>query len=60
MSSGNEKPTPLVHLAFGAIAGAIAQTGSYPLEIVRRRMQTAQVTGEQYDTLKGSFKKIYM
>lgn len=34
-----QKRTPMADLAFGAIAGAISQTVSYPFEIVRRRMQ---------------------
>lgn len=31
--------TPIADLMFGAIAGAISQTASYPFEIIRRRMQ---------------------
>jgi solute carrier family 25 protein 16 len=36
--------TPMADLAFGAIAGAISQTVSYPFEIVRRRMQVGGLT----------------
>ena len=36
--------TPVADLAFGAIAGAISQTVSYPFEIVRRRMQVGGLT----------------
>lgn len=36
------KRGPLVNVCFGGAAGAVAQTASYPLDIVRRRMQTAR------------------
>ena len=36
--------TPVADLAFGAVAGAISQTVSYPFEIVRRRMQVGGLT----------------
>ena len=36
--------TPLVDLACGAASGALAQTASYPFEVVRRRMQVGGLT----------------
>lgn len=38
------RPTPLADLALGAVSGAIAQTASYPFEVVRRRMQVGGLT----------------
>lgn len=42
--AGHRLPTPVTDLAIGAASGLIAQTASYPFEIVRRRMQVGGVT----------------
>jgi solute carrier family 25 protein 16 len=41
---GHATPTPFADLAIGATSGAIAQTASYPFEVVRRRMQVGGIT----------------
>lgn len=59
---GNTKPNALVSLAFGAAAGVAGQTASYPLDIVRRRMQTTRVNINEPQrslTILGTLIKIY-
>lgn len=59
---GNTKPNALVSLGFGAAAGAAGQTASYPLDIVRRRMQTMRINPaslERCPTILETLIKIY-
>ena len=41
---GHKPPTPIADLIIGAMSGVIAQTASYPFEVVRRRMQVGGIT----------------
>ncbi|KAJ8472341.1 hypothetical protein ONZ51_g8576 [Trametes cubensis] len=43
-TSGFKHPTPIADLCIGAVSGALAQTVSYPFEVVRRRMQVGGIT----------------
>ncbi|XP_044268464.1 mitochondrial coenzyme A transporter SLC25A42-like isoform X2 [Tribolium madens] len=48
---------PVISLGFGAIAGMLGQCSSYPLDIVRRRMQTD--TQGKYNSIRSTLKIIY-
>ncbi|KAK4880213.1 hypothetical protein RN001_008359 [Aquatica leii] len=53
----SSKPHPVASLGFGAIAGMLGQSSSYPLDIVRRRMQTDIY--KQYNSISETLRVIY-
>lgn len=58
--TGEKKPNAIYSLVFGAVAGIASQTASYPLDIVRRRMQTSGIDNfEKYETIRHTLRKVY-
>lgn len=49
----------LVNLSCGAVAGMAGQSTSYPLDIIRRKMQTSIITGKNYTNLRTTVIIIY-
>ncbi|XP_050420632.1 mitochondrial coenzyme A transporter SLC25A42-like [Adelges cooleyi] len=48
-----------VNLSCGAVAGMAGQSSSYPLDIIRRKMQTSIITGNNYKSLRTTFWIVY-
>lgn len=49
--TGKEEPHHLQRMAFGALAGLLGQSASYPLDVIRRRMQTSELRLNMTETI---------
>ena len=54
-------PGPVERMGCGAVAGLLGQAASYPLDIVRRRMQTSVQLGkgDKYSSVLGTLLTVY-
>lgn len=46
-------------LACGGVAGAVAQTVTYPLDVLRRRLQSSVLLGFNYDGVMDAARRMY-
>lgn len=59
-SSDDKELSAWAQLLCGAIAGVVAQTVSYPLEIIRRRVQVADLAGVSHAGIVGTARRIFV